>query len=227
MLKPDVIVRDGDQAFIAEAKNYAKPEVAHTDTHVVTLDSAHADNTAAPVYNVKAAANYLAGYDSQEQVEQLDVISFPRFMVKGGEHAVFPVIGDSMEPTFLAKDYVLCRKIPQSDWQYVNDLTVCVVVSKPHGLQLKRVKVRPDEHLVRCKSDNRRHHSFNLDFAEVVELWRFEWRLTANAENITEDIFLKVDRLEDNLEDLRQTFQSLVAASNVPLVRAGRNNPAQ
>ncbi|MCC3156470.1 hypothetical protein LJ737_04430 [Hymenobacter sp. 15J16-1T3B] len=180
-----------------------------------------AANKAAIIFNVKAAANYLSGYDSQEPVEQVDVLTMPRFMLKGQHHAVFPVIGDSMEPTFLAKDYVVCRFVPPQDWASIKDFDVCVIVSKTHGVQLKRLKVRPAEHLIRCLSDNRRHRRFNLDFSEVVEIWRFEWRITASAENITEDLFKKVDALEDNVEDLRGALESIMSSANILRVSAG------
>lgn len=177
-----------------------KPQ-AYDEPRVVALD--HSANKSAIIFNVKAAANYLTGYDSQEPVEELDVLSLPKFMLRGHHHAVFPVVGDSMEPTFLAKDYVVCRFIPPQDWANIRDYDVCVIVSRAYGLQLKRLKIRPDEQLIRCRSDNRRHRPFNLDFSEVVEIWRFEWRLTASAENITEDLFKKVDALEDQVQDLR------------------------
>lgn len=178
------------------------------EERVVVVDQQ--GNTIAPIVNYSVAANYLSGYQTQEYFEHLDTLSLPPMLVKGGRHMVFPVIGDSMYPTFNAKDYVLCREVQKGDWEYINDFTVCVVVSETYGLQLKRVKVRPREGFIRCKSDNRQHRSYNIELNEVLEIWRFEWRLTACADNVTENVFMKVDNLEDSVQDLRILVEGLM-----------------
>jgi phage repressor protein C with HTH and peptisase S24 domain len=175
---------------------------------VLVLDTQ--GNTLAPIINFAAAASYLSGYDSQEYFEHLDTLSLPPMLVKGGRHMVFPVVGDSMADTFQAKDYVLCREIPSNDWEEIKPMTVCVIVSKSRGIQLKRLKVRHRDQTIRCKSDNRQHRSFNLDYDDVLEIWRFEWRLTANAENVGEKLYAKVDDLEDRLDDLRVFVEGMV-----------------
>jgi transcriptional regulator with XRE-family HTH domain len=197
---------------------YSKPSkgsgVGKTNgPHIVALDPN--GNTAAPIYNIKTAARYITGYDSQERPEQDGILSLPSWLLKSGDHAVFPVLGDSMEPTFFAEDYVLCRFIDRAEWSNLGRQTVCVVVSHSRGVQLKRVTVRASDTLVRCKSDNRQHRSFSLDFDDVLELWRFEWRLTANAENVTETVFSKVDALEDDVSDLRSLIEQLIDAKEL------------
>ena len=167
-------------------------------------------NSSALLYNIKTAASYLTGYQSQEQPEPDGVITLPRWLLKSGEHAVFPVLGESMEPTFFGGDYVLCRFLRPEEWASLRPETVCVVVSENRGLQLKRIKLRPSEKLIRCKSDNRQHPAFNLPYDEVLELWRFEWRLTANAANLSETVFGKVDALEDDVADLRSLVEQLI-----------------
>jgi phage repressor protein C with HTH and peptisase S24 domain len=171
---------------------------------------AEGDNTAAPLYNIRTAASYLGAGQSQERPEPDGVISLPTWLLRRGDHAVFPVVGDSMEPTFFAKDYVLCRFLPKTEWAHLREDTVAVVVSESRGLQLKRLTFRAGEEYVRCRSDNRQHPAYNLDLDEVLEVWRFEWRITANAHNPTEGLSERVSTVEDTLEDMRILLEQVL-----------------
>lgn len=175
---------------------------------VLTVD--HDENRAAPFYNFKTAASYLSGYNSQERPEPEGYLSMPRWLLKNGDYAIFPVIGDSMEPTFFSGDYAVCRAIHRGQWSELAADTVACIVSESRGLQLKRIKQRPAEHLIRCKSDNRTVPAFNLPMDEVLEIWRFEWRLSANASNLADTVFAKVDKLEDDVSDLRELLESVI-----------------
>jgi phage repressor protein C with HTH and peptisase S24 domain len=178
------------------------------EPHVVAI--AEGDNTAAPLYNIRTAASYLGAGQSQERPEPDGVISLPSWLLRRGDHAVFPVVGDSMEPTFFAKDYVLCRFLPKTEWAHLREDTVAVVVSESRGLQLKRLTFRPGEEYVRCRSDNRQHPSYNLDLDEVLEVWRFEWRITANAHNPTEGLSERVSTVEESVEDMRIILEQIL-----------------
>ena len=172
--------------------------------------AAEGDNTGAPIYNLRTAANYKGLGLSQEHPEPDGIITLPSWLLRRGDHAVFPVIGDSMEPTFFAKDYVLCRFLPKAEWAHLREDTVAVVVSESRGLQLKRLTFRAGEEYVRCRSDNRQHPAYNLDLEEVFEVWRFEWRITANAHNPTEGLSERVSTVEDSLEDMRILLEQVL-----------------
>jgi phage repressor protein C with HTH and peptisase S24 domain len=187
-----------------------KPSVHSTATEPRIVAIAEGDNTAAPLYNIRTAASYLGAGQSQERPEPDGVISLPNWLLRRGDHAVFPVVGDSMEPTFFAKDYVLCRFLPKPEWAHLREDTVAVVVSESRGLQLKRLTFRAGEEYVRCRSDNRQHPAYNLDLDEVLEVWRFEWRITANAHNPTEGLSERVSTVEDTLEDMRILLEQVL-----------------
>ncbi|MEJ8803167.1 S24 family peptidase [Pontibacter sp. H249] len=168
---------------------------------VATQDVSH--NVTIPIVNQEAAANYLAGYQSQEFFEELAPMTMPRFMLNGGQNAVFQVRNDSMEPTFFDSEYVICTKVEKSDWQYINDLEVFVVVSTTHGVQLKRVKNRlKTRGFVRFRSDNRQHRDFSLNEDEILELWRFQWKLSPFAINRAEELYKKVDDMEEKVQEM-------------------------
>jgi len=198
MLKPSIL------------PNTSALHSANKATEPRTVAIAEGDNTAAPLYNIRTAASYLGAGQSQERPEPDGVISLPSWLLRRGDHAVFPVVGDSMEPTFFAKDYVLCRFLPKAEWAHLREDTVAVVVSESRGLQLKRLTFRAGEEYVRCRSDNRQHPAYNLDLDEVLEVWRFEWRITANAHNPTEGLSERVSTVEDSLEDMRILLEQVL-----------------
>jgi phage repressor protein C with HTH and peptisase S24 domain len=185
------------------------------------------ENNGALLYNLPTAASYLGNGFSQERAEPDGIITMPTWLLRSGTYAVFPVIGDSMEPTFFAKDYVVCRFLQAADWEYLRDDTVAVIVTESRGLQLKRLRFRKGEleapNYFRCVSDNRLHQSYNIDLPEALEVWRFEWRITANDTNVTEGLNDRIARLEDGQDDLRRLVESMVDSKELRRLESLRN----
>ena len=183
---------------------------------VATQDTSH--NTTIPVINQKAAANYLSGFQSQEYFENLDSMTMPKFMVNGGQHGVFQVVGDSMEPTFFDSEFVICNKVEKGEWERIKDFEVYVVVSQNNGVQIKRVKNRlKTKGFMRFKSDNRTHRDFSLNEDEILELWRFEWKLSPFAINRAEELYKKVDDMEEKMHDMEDIITLVMGKLNMPL----------
>lgn len=176
---------------------------------VVTQDTS--DNVTIPVVNRKAAANYLAGFQSQEYYEELPPMTMPKILMKGGQNAMFQVTNDSMEPTFFDSEYVICTKVESGDWKYINDFEVFVVISDNNGVQLKRVKNRlKTRGFMRFRSDNRQHKDFSLNEDEIRELWRFQWKLSPFAINRAEELYRKVDDMEEKVMDMEAIMAVVV-----------------
>lgn len=172
---------------------------------VVTQDSA--GNDTIPIVNIRAAANYLTGYESQEYIQELDYVSMPQWMLKSsGLYRFFTVTGDSMEPTLHDGQYILSRRLEVSEYDDMVDLNVYVIVANGlhhSGIYIKRVKNRFQDHgFLRCRSDNRAHSPFNLYFDEIVEIWKVEWYFTSYFPNLNENLFDKIESLQHRIEDL-------------------------
>jgi phage repressor protein C with HTH and peptisase S24 domain len=205
------------------AKNSAlhSPSIG-VEPRVVAI--AEGDNTAAPLYNIRTAANYKGDGLSQERPEPDGIVSLPRWLLRHGNYAVFPVVGDSMEPTFYARDYVLCRFLPKTEWDDLREDAVAVIVSESRGLQLKRLTFRLGEGYVRCKSDNRQHPYYQLDLDDVLEVWRFEWRITSSAHNPTEGLAERVSTVEDSLEDMRALLEQVLDKKELRFLESKQNH---
>jgi len=175
-------------------------------------------NKKAPWINYKAAANYLTGYQSQERYEESEMLSLPpEFMPGKQPYTAFTVTGESMEPTFFAEDIVLCQQIPQTQWLDLRHERLAVVVSRTHGIQLKRVTVRKELRLLRCRSDNPRSIAFDISLndegdsqSDVLELWSFEWMLTKRNDPPIREPLARVANIENEVGDLRYLIESML-----------------
>jgi phage repressor protein C with HTH and peptisase S24 domain len=205
-----LIFGEGEMLISSPSSNISAIHSAKTGDEPRIIAIAEGDNTAAPLYNIRTAANYKGDGLSQERPEPDGIISLPKWLLRNGNYAVFPVVGDSMEPTFYARDYVLCRFLPKPEWDDLREDQVAVIVSESRGLQLKRLTFRMGEGYVRCKSDNRSHPYYQLDLEDVLEVWRFEWRITSSAHNPTEGLAERVSTVEDTLEDMRSLLEQVL-----------------
>lgn len=135
-------------------------------------------NVTVPLINHKAAANYLAGYQSQEWFEEQDNILLPSFMLKNGICYALQVNGDSMEPTLSEDDWVICRLLDGSEYRNIVDGGVYVIVSEQKGIQIKRIKNRLHQYgFIKCISDNPKHEPYEISNGELLQIWKVEWHL--------------------------------------------------
>jgi phage repressor protein C with HTH and peptisase S24 domain len=167
-------------------------------------------NLVVPVINRKAAANYLAGYQTQEFFEQLDSINLPSSFKKGLQSYALQISGDSMQPTLLDGDFVICSLCEASDWEYLSDGEICVVVSEK-GLQVKRIRnqLRTQQNMVFI-SDNKLHPPFVMHAEEIQQLWKVNYRLSSkfadDHEGNSNSLDSRVSILESKVEKLERKF---------------------
>lgn len=163
-----------------------------------------------PLINYKAAANYLSGYQSQEFFEESSVMILPKEIVRQGHMRAVQVVGDSMETTYHDGDWLICRFMEQFEWPDLRDLDCYVVVTESRGLQVKRVKNRlRGEGFLRLRSDNRSHTPFNVYYGDLLEIWHVEAQITKYMPNRNEQLYYKVDTVEEGLQDLRELYEQM------------------
>ena len=181
-----------------------------TRTEILVATQDVDGNLTVPIVNRRAAANYLAGYQTQEYFEELDAMTVPSYMLRDGQGIVIQVVNDSMEDTIFEGDLLLCRLVEPMRWDDIADFTVCVLVSESRGIQVKRIKSRlAKEGLIRCKSDNRRYQAFNLFAEDILQVWQVSMLLTAQLPNRSDTLYRKVDSIEDTNTDMRELLEQV------------------
>ncbi|MBA9078974.1 XRE family transcriptional regulator [Rufibacter quisquiliarum] len=194
---------------------YAGMRVAHiskpTKGEVLVATQDISENITVPMVNVKAAANYVQGYQTQEYFEHLEAAVLPRVFTRGKHSILLQVDGDSMEPTYHDGSWVLGNYVERANWLHIPDLEACIVVSN-RGIQIKRIKNRLAEGFLRCRSDNRKKHPpFNIQYEDILEIWRVTAYITNYMPNLAEDLFYKVDHIEEQQQDLREMYEEMQA----------------
>ncbi len=173
-------------------------------TSEIILATPDTDNQISiPVVNIKAAANYITGYQSQEYVEELEAILLPKSMIGEQQHYAFQAIGDSMHPTIYTDDYILARLLNPSEWQETKENYIHVIVSNSRGVVIKRIKNRLKEKgFIRCKSDNRHHPPFNVDHDDILQIFEVKCKLSFNLPDQNFDIYNELSAMQEKIEEL-------------------------
>lgn len=152
-----------------------------------------------------------AGY-SNEVIDpvfykELPAYSLPDHHFNIGTFRSFDVSGDSMSPTLLEGDKVICSFTEPSSWIDIKDHDVYVIVTRNQVL-VKRVVNQLSKHRhFQLISDNLEYSAMRLNVRDIKELWRIHSKLATFSHATGRE-------REDSLEGLRQTIveQSAIIA---------------
>lgn len=117
---------------------------------------------------VKAAAGYLAGFNDEEFIEELNTFTLP--MLGAGSYRAFEIAGDSMLPT-PSGSVVVCHKV--DGWEDIRNNEAYIVVTNREGIVYKRVvKSNRSKTKVTLVSDNPQYDPYAVNMEEVLEIWQ-------------------------------------------------------
>lgn len=117
---------------------------------------------------VKAAAGYLAGFNDDEFIEELNTFTLP--MLGAGSYRAFEIAGDSMLPT-PSGSVVVCHKV--EGWEDIRNNEAYIVVTNREGIVYKRVvKSNRSKSKVTLVSDNPQYDPYPVSMEEVLEIWQ-------------------------------------------------------
>ena len=135
-----------------------------------------------PLMPYKARAGVLAGFgdpDWREGKQTMQILVDRRLR---GDYLIYEVEGDSMDDgtinAFLEGDFLLCRVLPKSDWQYgikKRTATFCVIATDTEGVVLKQV-TRHDkaEGVITCHSLNPAYNDYEVNLSDVQAIFYVE-----------------------------------------------------
>ena len=202
------IVTGAGRPFVKPVEEGDESAPVKTREVVVVATQDPSGNTTVPLINHKAAANFIAGYQSQEWFEEQDSILLPSYMIKEGQCYALQVSGDSMQPTLQQDDWVICRLLDKSEYRYISDGEVYVIVSEQKGIQIKRIRNRLHQYgVIRCLSDNPKHDTFDIPEGELLQVWKVEWHLRSQLPEVSADI----DHLQGNLQSMMEEMKKMRA----------------
>ncbi|PUZ27378.1 Transcriptional regulator, contains XRE-family HTH domain [Chitinophaga costaii] len=117
---------------------------------------------------VKAAAGYLAGYNDDEFIEELNTFTLP--MLGAGSYRAFEIAGDSMLPT-PSGSVIVCHKV--DGWDELRNNETYVVMTSREGIVYKRViKSNRSKTKVTLMSDNPQFEPYSVSMDDILEIWQ-------------------------------------------------------
>lgn len=117
---------------------------------------------------VKAAAGYLAGFNDDEFIDELNAFTLP--MLGAGNYRAFEIAGDSMLPT-PSGSVVVCHKV--EGWDDIRSNEAYIVVTNREGIVYKRVmKSNRAKSKVTLVSDNPQYDPYSVSMDDVLEIWQ-------------------------------------------------------
>lgn len=156
----------------------SQPQSSSNDK-IVTVVTDNRGNEKISYVPVAAQAGYGDNIHSQEYFRELFSFSLPDAGLSSGTFRCFDVAGDSMEPTLLGRDKIVCRFLEKEDWaSSICDNHVYVIVTKREIL-VKRVvnKINESGH-IELFSDNTFYKPYPLEVQEILEVWYVKLKMS-------------------------------------------------
>ena len=123
---------------------------------------------------IKAAAGYLAGYEDNEFLDELNTFTLP--MLAPGFYRAFEIVGDSMLPT-PSGSVIIGEKV-----EHINDVknnNAYIVVSRSNGIVYKRiVRNNKTKDQLTLVSDNPVFEPYAVEAMDIMEIWKAQMIIT-------------------------------------------------
>ncbi|HEY1163797.1 MAG TPA: LexA family transcriptional regulator [Chitinophaga sp.] len=150
---------------------------------------------------VKAAAGYLAGYNDDEFIEELNTFTLP--MLGAGNYRAFEIAGDSMLPT-PSGSVIVCHKV--DGWEEIKNNETYIVVTNREGIVYKRLlKSNRSKGKITMVSDNPQFEPYAVAMEDVLELWQSDAVISKTGQQSR----LSVNHLADMVSHLQDQVSLL------------------
>ena len=135
-----------------------------------------------PLVPFSARTGVLCGFGDPQWLEDKQTMQVLVDSRLKGDYVLFEVEGDSMDDgsrdSFLDGDVLLCRVVPQSDWQYSikkRRATFCVLATKQDGIALKQItKHDRIKQVITCHSLNPAYDDYEVTLSDVQAIFYVE-----------------------------------------------------
>ncbi|MCR9249511.1 MAG: LexA family transcriptional regulator [bacterium] len=158
------------------------------------------DNENIELVPQKASAGYLNGYADPEFIEELPKFRLP--MLPGNAtYRAFEIQGDSMLPlepgTVIIGQYI-------ENVNHVSNGKTYVLVTKGEGVVYKRVfNYIDDKNKLYLVSDNKSYSAYDVDPADVMEIWEAKAFISVNFPDPTDESSMSIEKLTEVVSNLQ------------------------
>ncbi len=163
-----------------------------------------------PLVNVEAKAGYLSNHVEPDYLETLELYKIPGF--EKGDFRIFEVEGNSMTPSILPTDKIICGKV--EDINKITEGTICVIVNDKDIIVKRIYYSRKKADRVILKSDNPDFKNIEMQTRHIKEIWQVQAKITNAFTSSSSESHKRMDELEIELKEIRQQLSLLLSKFN-------------
>ncbi len=167
------------------------------------------NNSFIPLVNVEAKAGYIKGHLDDDFMDTLELYKIPGF--ENGHHRIFEVEGDSMVPSILPRDWIVCR---EASLEEMVEGSLCVVVTTRDVVVKRLYKDRNQPKNLILKSDNASYNDINIALVDVAEIWEVQAKITNSFVSSSLEQNKRMDDLELELKEIKAQLGQLLLKLN-------------
>ncbi len=163
-----------------------------------------------PLVNVEAKAGYLDNHIEPDYLETLELYKVPGF--EKGDYRIFEVEGNSMIPSILPSDKIICGKVEALD--KLTEGTICVIVNEKDIIVKRVYYSRKKADRLILKSDNPDFKNIEMRVKEIKEIWQVQAKITNAFTSPSDSSSKRMDELEGELKQIRKQLGELLSRFN-------------
>lgn len=201
------------QKFDTSIDDLIQSDLSHDDLEIARNDGLRVlaisvdqnNNENIELVDTKAEAGYLDSFNDPEYIRELPKIYFPN--IPQGTFRGFEIHGDSMLP-MESGSIVICSYIENIN--QIKDDKTYILVSKESGLVYKRVKNSKEENKLILRSDNDAYLPYEIDYADIAEVWQYYAHLSFSDAKSTFNYMLeeKLSDIQKKVTDLHNSIKN-------------------
>ena len=147
-------------------------EESHSDFRVLTIVTNMEEEEKIVHVPAPAHSSYATEANNPTFVQNLPHFTLPDYKYKAGTHRSFDVTGDSMAPTLVEGDKIVCSFLEPTLWESsLKDEFVYVLVTRADVLVGRTTNLLKEEKKVVVKSDNPYYPPVEIPLSDMAEVW--------------------------------------------------------
>lgn len=194
-INPLWVFGDSPQKFLKLHQVDIMPKVISTDAE---------GNENMLLVNQRAAAGYPQNVQETAWQKRLPAFNIPLPQYRNSTYRGFQVEGDSMMPNLRPDEWVLAKAV--EDIGQINEGKIYVVVTHDSVLVKKLYKLS-NPAKIRLVSINSEYVPFELEVAEIQEIWQVNSKLTFSLDDNSENHILR--ELQESMDELKAQLNSI------------------
>lgn len=163
-----------------------------------------------PLVNIEVKAGYISNHIDPDYLENLELYKIPGF--EKGDYRIFEVEGDSMLPTILPRDKIICGQARD-----INDIvegSLCVIVTSKDIVVKRFYYSHKKADTIILKSDNSNFKNLEIPLSEIHEVWLVQAKITSSFASNSYEQTQRMDELEKELRSIKQHLSQLLVKFN-------------